>query len=105
VGGEVDGDVHDLQKEEDERREKALTEMGLRVVRFGNDEVMRRGAVRGGGENQESDFITTGWKLGCAIVAERSGPSRPLGYLRFAENGARFLYQAGNLIRGEGKVN
>ncbi len=38
---EVDGDIHDLQKEEDERREKALTEMGLRIVRFGNDEVMR----------------------------------------------------------------
>ena len=44
---EVDGDVHDLQKEEDERREKVLSEMGLRVVpqgddiRFGNDEVMR----------------------------------------------------------------
>ena len=38
---EVDGDVHDLQKEEDERREKVLREMGLRIVRFGNDEVMR----------------------------------------------------------------
>ena len=38
---EVDGDVHDLQKEEDERREKVLSEMGLRVVRFGNDEVVR----------------------------------------------------------------
>jgi very-short-patch-repair endonuclease len=38
---EVDGDIHDLQKEEDERREKVLAEMGLRVVRFGNDEVMR----------------------------------------------------------------
>jgi very-short-patch-repair endonuclease len=38
---EVDGDVHDLQKEEDERREKVLTEMGLRIVRFGNDEVVR----------------------------------------------------------------
>ena len=38
---EVDGDVHDLQKEEDERREKVLSELGLRVVRFGNDEVMR----------------------------------------------------------------
>ena len=37
---EVDGDVHDLQKEEDERREKVLSEMGLRVVRFGNDEVV-----------------------------------------------------------------
>ena len=38
---EVDGDVHDLQKEEDERREKMLTEMGLKIVRFGNDEVVR----------------------------------------------------------------
>ena len=38
---EVDGDVHDLQKEEDERREKVLSEVGLRVVRFGDDEVVR----------------------------------------------------------------
>src|SRR5215207_7643299 len=38
---EVDGDVHDLQKEEDARREKVLSEMGLRVVRFGNDDVLR----------------------------------------------------------------
>jgi len=38
---EVDGDVHDLQKEEDERREKVLSEMGLKIVRFRNDEVMR----------------------------------------------------------------
>ena len=37
---EVDGDIHDLQKEEDERREKVLSEMGLRIVRFGNDEVV-----------------------------------------------------------------
>jgi len=37
---EVDGDIHDLQKEEDERREKVLNELGLRVVRFGNDEVV-----------------------------------------------------------------
>ena len=37
---EVDGDVHDLQKDEDERREKALSAMGLSVVRFRNDEVM-----------------------------------------------------------------
>lgn len=48
---EVDGDVHDLQREEDVRREKVLREMGLSIVRFGNDEVMRRGAVRGGGED------------------------------------------------------
>jgi len=46
----VDGDIHDLQKEEDERREKVLSEMGLSIVRFGNDEVMRdasRSAVVG----------------------------------------------------------
>jgi len=36
----VDGDIHDLQKEEDERRERVLSELGLRIVRFGNDEVM-----------------------------------------------------------------
>jgi very-short-patch-repair endonuclease len=47
---EADGDVHDLRKEEDERREKALSDMGLRIVRFKNDEVMRaaeRSAVVG----------------------------------------------------------
>ena len=47
---EVDGDIHDLQKEGDERREKVLSALGLRVVRFGNDEVMRtaeRSAVVG----------------------------------------------------------
>jgi very-short-patch-repair endonuclease len=37
--GEVD--IHDLQKEEDERREKVLSVMGQRVVCFGNDEVVR----------------------------------------------------------------
>lgn len=47
---EVDGDIHDLQKEEDEQWEKVLSEMGLKIVRFGNDEVMRtaeRSAVVG----------------------------------------------------------
>ena len=38
---EVDGDIHDLQQEEDTRREKALSEMGLRIVRFRNEEVMK----------------------------------------------------------------
>jgi very-short-patch-repair endonuclease len=42
---EVDGDIHDLQQEEDARREKVLTEMGLRVARFGNDEVMKNLSV------------------------------------------------------------
>jgi len=35
----VDGDIHDLQKEEDERRKKVLSEMGLKIVRFRNDVV------------------------------------------------------------------
>jgi very-short-patch-repair endonuclease len=38
---EVDGDVHDLQQEEDARREKALSALGLRIVRFKNDEIVR----------------------------------------------------------------
>ena len=38
---EVNGDIHDLQQEEDARREKVLNEMGLRIVRFGNEEVMK----------------------------------------------------------------
>lgn len=38
---EVDGDIHDLQQDEDARREEALSALGLRIVRFGNDEVVR----------------------------------------------------------------
>jgi leucyl-tRNA synthetase len=38
---EVDGDIHDLQKDEDARREKVLSELGLRIVRFRNDEVVK----------------------------------------------------------------
>lgn len=38
---EVDGDIHDLQQDEDARREKVLREMGLRIVRFRNDEVLK----------------------------------------------------------------
>ncbi len=38
---EVDGDIHDLQQAEDSRREKVLSEMGLRIVRFRNEEVMK----------------------------------------------------------------
>lgn len=37
---EVDGDIHDLQKDEDARREKALSELGLIIVRFRNDEAL-----------------------------------------------------------------
>ncbi|NTU56936.1 MAG: DUF559 domain-containing protein [Anaerolineales bacterium] len=36
---EVDGKIHDKQKEEDAERDKVLTEMGLQVVRFRNEEV------------------------------------------------------------------
>src|SRR6266540_4291035 len=38
---EVDGDIHDLQQDEDARREKVLREMGLRIVCFRNDEVVK----------------------------------------------------------------
>jgi very-short-patch-repair endonuclease len=38
---EADGDIHDLQQDEDARREKAWREMGLRIVRFRNDEVVK----------------------------------------------------------------
>jgi len=38
---EVDGDIHDLQQEEDMRWERALHELGLRIVRFRNDEVVK----------------------------------------------------------------
>ena len=38
---EVDGDIHDLQQEEDAKREKALGEMGLRIIRFRNNEVLK----------------------------------------------------------------
>ena len=37
---EVDGDIHDLQKEEDALRENALKELGLMVIRFRNEEVL-----------------------------------------------------------------
>ena len=38
---EVDGDIHDLQREEDGSREKVLREIGVKVVRFGNEEVLK----------------------------------------------------------------
>ena len=41
MGGDEDGDIPDLQQEEDARREKVLSEMGLRIVRFGNEKVVK----------------------------------------------------------------
>src|SRR5512138_408748 len=38
---EVDGDIHDLQKEDDAKRDKVLSEMGLKIVRFTNNEVLK----------------------------------------------------------------
>jgi very-short-patch-repair endonuclease len=38
---EVDGDIHDVQQEEDARREKVLREMGLTIVRFRNEDVIK----------------------------------------------------------------
>jgi very-short-patch-repair endonuclease len=36
---EVDGGIHDRQQAEDKRREKVLSERGLRIARFRNEEV------------------------------------------------------------------
>ena len=38
---EVDGDIHDLQQEEDARREEVLREMGLTIVRFRNENAIQ----------------------------------------------------------------
>lgn len=48
------GNLSGLPIDEDERREKVLTEMGLRMVRFGNDEVMRN-RTETVGKNQRRD--------------------------------------------------
>jgi very-short-patch-repair endonuclease len=37
---EVDGNIHDLRQDEDTRRGKVLREMGLRIIRFRNEEVV-----------------------------------------------------------------
>lgn len=36
---ELDGKIHDYQKDYDENRDEILTALGLRVVRFRNDEL------------------------------------------------------------------
>jgi len=41
VGVGCGWDIHDPQQEEDARREKVLSELGLRIVRFRNDDVVR----------------------------------------------------------------
>ena len=38
---EVDGEIHDLQQEEDARREQVLMELGLRIVRLRNEEILK----------------------------------------------------------------
>ncbi len=38
---ELDGGIHDTQKEYDEMRESVLREMGYQVIRFRNEEVFR----------------------------------------------------------------
>ena len=38
---EVDGDIHDLQPEEDARREDVLKGIGLTIVRFRNEDVIK----------------------------------------------------------------
>jgi len=38
---EVDGDIHDLQKKEDEERTNILTMLGFKVIRFKNEEILK----------------------------------------------------------------
>ena len=38
---ELDGGIHENQQEEDARRDKVLSELGLRIVRFRNDAVLK----------------------------------------------------------------
>jgi very-short-patch-repair endonuclease len=38
---ELDGSIHDNQIEEDTRRDQVLVEMGLRIVRFRNEEILK----------------------------------------------------------------
>jgi very-short-patch-repair endonuclease len=38
---ELDGHVHDYQKDSDEQRDKVLSEMGLRILRFNNEELLK----------------------------------------------------------------
>ncbi len=42
---EVDGKIHDFQKDYDQRREEILTNMGLRIIRFKNEEFKDISAV------------------------------------------------------------
>ena len=39
---ELDGGIHGAQKEDDAKRDKALKELGLRVVRIKNEDIMKR---------------------------------------------------------------
>jgi len=55
----VDGDIHDLQQEEDARQEKVLSALGLRIVRFRNDEiVMTRSSPQWWGESKSNLSLT-----------------------------------------------
>ncbi len=41
LGIELDGSIHDTQKEYDEDREKLILEQGIRILRFSNQEVLK----------------------------------------------------------------
>ena len=40
LGIELDGSIHDTQKEYDKIREQLISESGIRVLRFSNQEIM-----------------------------------------------------------------
>jgi very-short-patch-repair endonuclease len=39
---EIDGGIHELRPERDEERTHALSRLGIRVIRFSNDEILNR---------------------------------------------------------------
>jgi len=63
---ELDGDVHEEaeQKENDVRRDKALDDLGLRIVRFKNDEVLKNLSTVVGKIKEQLNWKSRGSKSG-----------------------------------------
>ena len=49
---EIDGDIHDLQPDEDRARQDYLENLGLKVLRFKNEEILNKPPL-GGGASQK----------------------------------------------------
>jgi len=42
LGIEADGDIHDLQKEQDRLRTEYLESIGIKIIRFRNEEILKQ---------------------------------------------------------------